>query len=229
MDKEALKKDVETIVKTIFSEKEDTDKKRLTEEALKDSAKVVTDLTASVVEKDDVIINLESEISEAEETIAKQVESIDAEKAKVDELTKQLEDITNKLNASELKVADMEKDMAADAHMADLKESKVISTDEKIQREKVREMSDEEFASYKKELVGLRSSIEAELASTAPVVTPDGDTTTVTTDVVTPDMNINVDNSAQAALNLEVSPDDVASNYTELGKAMAAAWVEDKS
>ena len=81
----------------------------------------------------------------------------------------------------------------------------------------------------KKELVELRSSIEAEIASTAPVVTPDGDTTTVTSDVVTPNMDINVDNSAQAALNLEVSPDDIASKYSELGKAMAAAWVEDKS
>ncbi len=229
MDKEALKKDVEAIVKTIFSEKEEIDKKRLTEEALKDSAKVVTDLTASVEEKDSIISNLEAEISEAAETIAKQVESIDAEKAKVDELTKQLEDVTNKLSASETKVADMEKDMAADARMADLKESKVISTDQKVQREKVREMSDEEFASYKKELVELRSSIEAEIASTAPVVTPDGDTTTVTSDVVTPNMDINVDNSAQAALNLEVSPDDIASKYSELGKAMAAAWVEDKS
>jgi len=229
MDKEALKKDIETIVKVIFSEKEDIDKKRLTEEALKDSAKAVTDLTASVVEKDGVIVNLESEISEAEETIAKQIESIDAEKAKVDELTKQLEDITNKLNASELKVVDMEKDMAAEARMVDLKESKVTSTDEKVQREKVREMSDEEFASYKKELVELRNSIEAEIASTTPVVTSGSDTTTVPTSAVTPDMNINVDNSTQAALNLEVSPDDIASKYSELGKAMAAAWVEDES
>lgn len=229
MDKDALKKDVEMIVSSIFSQKEEIDQKRLTEEALKDSAKVVTDLTASITDKEEVITDLESKISEAEVTVAEHVESIDAEKAKVEELTKQLEEITTKLSASELKVVDMEKDMAADARMSALKDSKVVSTDEKAQCAKVKEMSDDEFASYQKELVELRKSIETELASAEPVVKPDGEDATVTPDVTTPDMDINVDNSTQAALNLEVDPSTTESDYADLGKAMAAAWVEDKS
>ena len=227
MDNDALKKDVELIVTSIFSAKEDAEKERLTKEALRDSAEVVTGLTTSITEKDEVITDLESKVSDAEVTIAEHVGSIDAEKAKVEDLTKQLEEVTTKLSASELEVVDMRKDMAADARMSELKESKVIGTDEKAQRGKVKEMSDEEFASYQTELIELRKSIETELAATAPVVKPDdvtGDTP------VTPDMDINIDSSEQAALNLEgSSPEDLVSNYTDLGKAMAAAWVEDKS
>ena len=229
MDNDALKKDVEMIVSSIFSQKEEIDQKRLTEEALKDSAKVVTDLTASITDKEEIITDLESKISEAEVTVAGHVESIDAEKTKVDVLTEQLEEMTTKLSVSELKVVDMEKDMAADSRMSELKESKVVSTDEKAQCDKIKEMSDEEFASYKKELVELRKSIETELASVKPVVKPDGEGVTVTPDTTTPDMDINVDNSTQAALNLEVDPSTTASDYADLGKAMAAAWVEDKS
>ena len=229
MDKNALKKDVEMIVSSIFSQKEEIDQKRLTEEALKDSAKVVTDLTTSITDKEEIITDLESKISDAEATIAEGVESIDAEKAKVDELTKQVEEITTKLSASELKVVDMEKGKAADARMSELKDNKVVSTDEKEQHAKVKEMSDEEFAGYKKELVGLRKSIETELASIETVVKPDGGEVTETVDTTTPDMDINIDASAQAALNLEVDPSTTVSDYIDLGKAMAAAWVEDKS
>jgi len=226
MDKDALKKDVEMIVSTIFSEKEDIDKKRLTEEALKGSAKVVKELTASVTKKEEIITDLESKISEAEITIAKQVKDVGAEKAKVEEVTKQLEDTITKLGDSESKMVAMEKDMTAEVRISDLIDSKVVSTDESAQRVKVREMSDEEFAGYKKELVELRKSIETELAN---VVVPDGDAPSVKPDVVTPDMDINVDNSEQAAFNLEVTPEDIVSDYTDLGKSMAAAWAESKS
>lgn len=224
MDKEALKKDVELIVSSIFSEKEDVDKKRLTEKALKDSAKVVTDLTTSITDKEDVIVDLETKVSEAEVTIAEHVATIDTEKIKVEELTKQLEEITVKLSASELKITDMEKDMSADARMVELKECKVISVDEKAQCTKIKEMTDEEFASYKKELVELRKSIETELASTTTVVKQDGDDAIVTT----PSMKTDVSNSEQAALNVEADSLDTDSDYAELGKAMAAAWVEEK-
>jgi len=229
MDKDVLKKDIELMVTEIFSEKEDVAKKRLTEEALEKSAKVVTDLTESVVEKDNVITDLETKISEVEETLTENSEAIEAEKVKVVELEKQIEEVTTKLSASELQVVEMKKDMAADVRIIELKESKVNSTDQLTQLKKVREMSDEEFASYKKELIDLRKSIKEELASKENVGTSDGNVDGGVESKVTPDMDINSKNSEQAALNLEADTDDVVSDYTDLGKAMAAAWVTDKS
>ena len=228
MDKEVLKKDIESMVAEIFSEKEDVAKKRLTEEALEKSAKVVTELTESVVEKDSMITDLETKISDVEETLTENSEAIEAEKAKVVELEKQLEEATTKLSASELKVIEMEKDMAADVRIVELKDSKVNSTDQSTQFKKVREMSDDEFASYKKELIDLRKSITEELASEENSGVT-GDTTDSNDTTVTPDMDIDSKNSEQAALNLEADTNDVVSDYTDLGKAMAAAWVTDKS
>jgi len=228
MDKEVLKKDIESIVAEIFSEKEDVAKKRLTEEALEKSAKVVTELTDSVVEKDGMITDLETKISDAEGILTENSEAIEAEKAKVVELEKQLEEATTKLSASELQVIEMEKDMAADVRIVELKDSKVNSTDQPTQFKKVREMSDDEFASYKKELIDLRKSITEELASDENSGVSD-DSTNSDGSTVTPDMDIDSKNSEQAALNLESDTNDVVSDYTDLGKAMAAAWVTDKS
>jgi len=228
MDKEVLKKDIESIVAEIFSEKEDVAKKRLTEEALEKSAKVVTELTDSVVEKDSMITDLETKISDVKGILTENSEAIEAEKAKVVELEKQLEEATTKLSASELQVIEMEKDMAADVRIVELKDSKVNSTDQPTQFKKVREMSDDEFASYKKELIDLRKSITEELASGENSGVSD-DSTNSDGSTVTPDMDIDSKNSEQAALNLEADTNDVVSDYTDLGKAMAAAWVTDKS
>jgi len=225
MDKDALKKDIESIVAEIFSEKEDASKKRLTEEALEKSAKVVTELTETVVDKDSTIADLETKISDVEETLTESSEAIEAEKSKVADLEKQIAEVTEKLTASESQVIEMEKDIAADTRITDLKDNKVNSTDATAQFKKVREMNDEEFAGYKKELMDLRKSIKEELASQNSET--EDDTTVETKE--TPDMNIDSNNSAQAALNLEADTNDVVSDYTDLGKAMAAAWVTDKS
>jgi len=229
MDKDVLKKDIESMVAEIFSEKEDVAKKRLTEEALEKSAKVVTDLTDSVVEKDNTITDLETKISDVEAILTENSETIEAKKAKVVELEKQIEEVTTKLSASELKVVEMEKDTAADVRVAELKESKVNSTDQSTQFKKVREMSDDEFASYKKELIDLRKSIKEELASEENSTVSDDNIDNNNETIVTPDMDIDSKNSEQAALNLETDTNDVVSDYTDLGKAMAAAWVTDKS
>ena len=228
MDKDVLKKDIESMVAEIFSEKEDVAKKRLTEEALEKSAKVVTELTETVVEKDSMITDLETKISDVEGILTENSEAIEAEKAKVVELEKQLEETTTKLSASELQVIEMEKDMAADVRIVELKDNKVNSTDQSEQFKKVREMSDDEFASYKKELIDLRKSITEELASEENSGVSD-DSTNSNDSTVTPDMDIDSNNSEQAALNLEADTNDVVSDYTDLGKAMAAAWVTDKS
>ena len=228
MDKDVLKKDIESMVAEIFSEKEDVAKKRLTEEALEKSAKVVTELTETVVEKDSMITDLETKISDVEGILTESSEAIEAEKAKVVELEKQLEETTTKLSASELQVIEMEKDMAADVRIVELKDNKVNSTDQSEQFKKVREMSDDEFASYKKELIDLRKSITEELASEENSGVSD-DSTNSNDSTVTPDMDIDSNNSEQAALNLEADTNDVVSDYTDLGKAMAAAWVTDKS
>jgi hypothetical protein len=58
----------------------------------------------------------------------------------------------------------MKKDKAAELRMAELAEAGVGLSNKDAQMAKVREMEDEEFASYKEELVSLRSAVMAELA-----------------------------------------------------------------
>ena len=62
----------------------------------------------------------------------------------------------------------MRKDKAAELRMAELVKAGVALSDKDAQTTKVRDMEDEEFGSYKEELVSLRSAVEAELAKVAP-------------------------------------------------------------
>ena len=57
----------------------------------------------------------------------------------------------------------MKKDRAAEVRMADLEDAGVARSDRDSQVTKVREMTDEDFASYKDELVSIREAVVAEL------------------------------------------------------------------
>ena len=154
---EELKKDVKAMVAEIFSQKEEDEKRAETEKALEKSANTITSLTEA----------LEGKNAEAEET-ASQITDLEA---KIEELTSELEAAKNdaeekaeKLIEAENTIEDMKKDKAAELRMAELAEAGVALSDKDAQLAKVRDMEDEEFGSYKEELVSLRSAVEAELA-----------------------------------------------------------------
>lgn len=229
MEREELKKDVEGIVADIWSEKEEAEVRKKTEEALQKSADVITELTASLEDKN-------SEVSEI-------TEKLTASDSKIKELETELEAAGEKLKESEKALATstevvdgMEKDKAADIRMAELVEAGIAYSDVDAQITKVRDMSEESFASYRDELISLKEAVEERLAKAAEeakklkgeegtVVKDGNDETTVTV----PAAEINPGDAIKASLNLETaSTKEMSDQYQEMGKTMAALWTKKK-
>ena len=218
---EDLKKDVEVLVTEIFSQKEEAEQRSETEKALQKSADTIQALTEALEGK-----NVEGE-----------------EVAKNDAQEK-----AEKLAESEKMIEDMKKDKAAELRMAELTEEGVALSNKEAQMAKVREMEDEEFASYKEELVSLRSAVKAELAKATPEVdtaseeeTQEEEVAEVVAEVEEGEVaaeeleegeeeaseevapaNIDPGHTVAAAMNMEVMPsDNILAKYAKLGKAMA--------
>lgn len=246
---EELKKDVEALVSEIFSQKEEAEQRAETEKALQKSADIVASLTEA----------LEGKIAEAEE-LASQMEGL---QSKVDELTSALEAAQNdaeekaeKLAESEKTIEEMKKDKAAELRMAELAEAGVGLSNKDAQMAKVREMEDEEFASYKEELVSLRSAVMAELAKaeepeeevaseeetqeeeqaevneteeeeTASEESEENEEEASEEEEILP-ANVDPGHAIAAAMNMEVMPsDNLLAKYAKLGKALAERMKND--
>lgn len=232
-----LRKDVEAVVANIFSEKEEADIRQKTEEALSKSATTIDELTTALETKNTEVEELEAKFSESEET-AKNLQT------ELEAAQKEVEEANKKLTESEKVVEEMQKDKATELRMVELTEAGVVS-DEEAQASKIRDMSDEEFASYREELVSLRAAIVAQLekakedtdeqeeaeeeaeekeeAEEEAEEKEDADEE----DGVTPPANVDPGQAISAALNMEIFPsDDVVKKYQDLGKAMASLMVD---
>lgn len=248
---EELKKDIEAAVSEIFSQKEEAEQKARTEEALQKSADVITELTDSLDALTETAKEHESEVAELV--------------ARIDELTSELEaakneatENANKLAESEKTIDEMKKDKAAELRMSELTTAGVALSNKEAQTAKVREMSDEDFASYKDELIAVREAVKAELAKNVEVETEEAAGTeeeaaseeeTETAEEEneeeaseeeteeaseedaeeTQPAEIDKNKAVAGALNLEVFPsDDVLAKYRKFGEAMAARMKKDK-
>lgn len=247
-NKENLLDDIKTIVDGIFSEKEKASQIAKTQDALNTSATVIEDLTNKLEDT-----KAELEIAKTDLTDSKATASTDLEEkdSKISEVTseleaakKELEEITKELSAIKETLENLNKDRVAETRMKELEEAKVIvATAIGTQTTKVREMCDEEFATYKQERVELREAIEKELenASSGEENVNDGaedgvDESTVSDDAnlenasFTPAPVINPGQAAASAMNFEVEVSaDVKEKYKNLGKAMASKMSPAKS
>jgi hypothetical protein len=126
----------------------------------------------------------------------------------------------------------MKKDKAAEERMKQLEEAGVSSGSES-QVAKIREMSDEEFASYKEERVELRNAVIAELEANKEAPAEEAaeeeveeeaaaEEEAAEEEVETPPAEVDPNKAISAALNMESIPStDLVSKYAEMGKAMA--------
>jgi len=140
-----------------LKDKEEATVRKNVENALNKATKSVEDLTET----------LEAKTSELEESAAANTE----QESKIQELTTELEAAQEELKNKDEELAstvqtleDMTKDRAAEDRMAELEDAGVVHSDTETQTAKVREMSDEDFASYKDELVSIRAAVVSELA-----------------------------------------------------------------
>jgi len=250
-----LNSDVTKIVDDIFRKKEESEMIKETEKALTKSANTINELTESLEAKDQELVDKEAEISGLNEnisTLGDKVEELEGDKTALETEKTGFEsekaDIVKRAEEAELKIENMEKDKLAEVRFDELKESGVAATNDKAvedQTSKVREMSDEDFTSYKDELVAIREAIVAELkASEEEVDSTETETETEASeekdetetetetseeeseedeeDAADSEPAISTMHSVAAALNMEIMPNkDVMAKYKELGSQMA--------
>ena len=133
--------------------------------------------------------------------------------------------------------------------MSDLVSSGVALSDKVAQTTKIRSLTDEEFASYKDELISLRKAVEAELAKAAEVESKKTEEEKAKEAAAVeaaaaaaaaaeekkdagegdiPPPEVDPKKAAVAALNLEVKNIDIMSKYAEMGKALAGLMTAKK-
>jgi uncharacterized protein YhaN len=246
-----LKKDVEAVVAKIFSEKEETEIRKQTEEALSKAAATIEDLTVSLEAKNSEVSELTEQLSEAKEKATNLETDLEAVKEEIAEAKKHSAELESTLE-------EIEKDKATALRITELEEAGVIS-DKEAQSSKVREMTDEEFASYKDELAAVRAAIIAELSKSDETEekeeadteekeeadteekeekeeadteekeeTEDADKEDAEEEEETPPANIDKNQAVEAALNLELAAaDDIKNKYQKLGTAMADLLIKE--
>lgn len=229
---DTLKKDVEALVSSIFSEKEEADMRERTESALNKSAATIDELTAALESKNTELEENASKVIDLEE----KQQSLEAE---LEAARKETEDANNKLAEAEKALDDMKKDKAADERMVQLEEAGIVRTDADSQRVKVRDMDDETFAAYKEELEAVRASVLKEIKEAAKKAEEEskGNTEEASEEteenasagegeeeVVTSPPQISPGSAISAAMNMEVTPsEEIVEKYKKLGQAMAAS------
>jgi nucleoporin NUP159 len=245
MDKE-LKKQVADVVASLFNEKEDAEIRRKTEKELQKSANSIAELTTALEDKNAEVAAFEEKISEGENRIQELESELEAAKT-------ELETANTKLSETEQTLEDMKKDRAAEIRMTELEDAGVARSDKDSQMTKVREMTEEEFASYKDELVSIREAVLSELEEARQQAEADAKAEeeaaeeakeseeeaseeseaeeaseeSASEEEVTDPAEISPGQAAMASLNLEYIPsEDMVSKYADLGKAMAARWTK---
>jgi len=242
--------DVKGIVDDIFKTKEESEMKRETEKALQTSANMIDELSQSLEAKDVVleekkaeILNLNESISDFETKVTELEDEKTAFKNEKEAFETEKADLTTRAEEAEGKIEGMEKDILADVRLNELKEVGVAATSEKAiedQTSKIREMSVEDFSSYKDELVAIREAIIAELDTKkgeddnandgegegdGEEGSEEDDDDAASAD----DTSIDPAKAAFAALNMELVPGkDVVAKYLELGSQMADNIAERK-
>lgn len=220
-----LNQDVRKAVDEVLKERDEMAMRQETEEALSKSADKINELVASLEAKDGEIVALGSKIEELESTVAElsckikeletQKEDLDKEKAG---FQTEKEDLLKQLAESEASLENIRRDQLAASRLEDLKNNGVAALDpeaSKAQVAKIREMSDEDFETYKNDRVELRKDIVAELERSSDVVSP----TPATDDGSEP---VSVEANADSAVIETPSDADIAASVEDSMNAMSA-------
>lgn len=159
MDKKELEMQVGQVVENLFNEKEEAEIRRRTEAELQKAAISISELTSALETKNAEAEEYEIKLSASESSIQSLITELEAAK-------EELETANTKLSETTQVMENLNKDIAAEKRIIDLEKAGVARSDKDSQLAKVREMTDEDFASYKEELTSIRRSVMAELEKT---------------------------------------------------------------
>ena len=241
MEKKELEKQVAAVVAELFDKKEETEIRKSTEIELRKAASSISDLTTELETKNGEVADLQSKLTE-EETRGQELTS------ELEVARKDLEASNEKIGKVETEIQGMKKDRLQETRMGDLEDAGVVNSDKEGQSVKVREMTDEDFASYRSDLVSIREAVIAELAKAGEDAKTDAKAEEDAAKLaeaakkedkdleedsdnkdgeVTPPAKITPGQAVMASLNLENRPDaSILAKYADLGKAMADRWTK---
>ena len=219
---ENLKTQIEKVVASIFASKEEATKREKTEAALQESADKLAEMQAELAaatqesqDKASVVATLEEQIK----TLTEEKASLESKlQEELDKLSVEKAAVVAEFEKLSVEYTTLKTELLADKRMAELTVAGVVREDVAVQRERVKGMSDEEFTNYQEELVAIKAKVIASLTATKTV--PSEENTSLE-EVIIP-ANVDANQSAQAALNLEVNhSQDLISKYKDLGEALA--------
>ena len=234
-DGSEMKKSIAEAVREALAEKEAADRQSKVEELLNSAEDTVRDLTETIQGK-------EAELAAASEERNELLAQVEELKAKADELEAKLadankssEELQERASTAEAELHKIAADRALEVRMANLEEAKVAKSGEKreAQAERVRGMSDEEFAAYKEELIELRQAVEAELkekaanSEGADESEDEGDGVEVAAADIEGARRSAEGEAAANTLNVETASEDLRAKFARFGKAMAANLSKD--
>ena len=161
-ERKSIKAAAKSQVAEIFAVEDTAQQKSLLEDAFEEAKTQITDLESALEtasdEKNKLVDDIEA-LKAKNEELDKYKTEVEKEKSELEkslaEATKQIEELTKKID-------DMEKDAAMNLRSSELENLGLISKGKTAERQKakIRNMSDEEYADYKSELLELRETWE---------------------------------------------------------------------
>jgi bacterioferritin-associated ferredoxin len=160
MTQEELDAVVQTRVEAALSSREDAEARAAAEEALKEAKETFETLKASLEAKDAKIIEYEEALANLD--VSTPTEAEVAANEKIVELEAALEEANDRAAVAQAALDTIAREETAASRMAELDEAGVTLDEENAEAQytKIRDMSDEEFQSYKSELIALRAKFD---------------------------------------------------------------------
>ena len=158
INKDEFNAAVQAEVERLLSSREESQAREEAETALKEAKETFETLRASIETKDAKITEYEEALAAFDDD-STTTDSEVAANERIVELEKQLEEWKQAADVAQAALDTLAREETAAGRMAELAESGVSLDDEaaKAQYAKIRDMSDEDFASYKSELVALKN------------------------------------------------------------------------
>jgi chromosome segregation ATPase len=253
MDDKQLRDTVKVIIDSIFSEKEEADRQKMTEEAITKSTSTINDLTQALAEQKDAFAALETKHNEFVETVATQETTIltleeskqaveeelatiktELETAKAEHATfvATTEESLSELATLKSEMAEIESAKVAEDRFVALEEAGISYKDKEKQVAKIKDMTEEAFESYKEELLAIKEALMDSTAAVVPTEPVEPVVEPVEGASDTPKValaNVAKKTAATITHNTELSTaDDIVAKYQKLGQAMAAAIKKDR-
>ncbi len=226
-DQEKLAGITREAVREAMAEKEEADRLSKMEELLTTATAETGALTEVLATKEEEIVSASGE----RDSLAAQLEELRIETEKLKDAlvaaSKDNEKLEERASTAEATLAGIEAEKNLAGRMAELEEAKVIKAEDKrtAQEDKVRGLSEEEFATYKEELVDFRTEWEAEKAvaekEAASKEQADEKAEAVADAEKEKAQKEEASAAAAAALNIEVASESTLKKYLSWGKQLA--------